>query len=159
MHINTTLSPLQGFHPTSSSTIYPPPTLDQSCLLYLYLSLPPPVFVDTHELRLHAARYAFEHWGTRDLESPVHALPDRSKRSELLVHVHEWTTTEAQGSPLRVDVPLHLRYGTPTPATSSKREKEKEKTQHEEVRVDWPTAFFLCPPTTSSVACVLVDQL
>ena len=144
MLITTTLSPAHGFHPTSTSTIRLSPALDPACLLYLYLSLPPPLFVDTHELTLHAAQYDFQHWGTKDLEKPVHALPAAPARSELLVSVRDWTAAAHSGSLLPVDVPMHLRYGTPN-------QGDDDDDDEKEVHVDHPAAFFLCPPTTSSV--------
>lgn len=155
--LTSTISPHKGFHPTSTSTIHlpPPSTLYASCELYLYLSLPPLVFVDTHELaqRAAATHYTFTHWGSRDVERPAQALA--REPSEVLVRVEvpkvgEWD--EFGGESVLVEVPLHLRYGSPRSTRSSAGGgggSGDESGPYEEIRIDWPSAFFLCPSTSS----------
>jgi len=155
-HLVSSISPTKGFHPTSTSIIHlpPPSSLYHSCLLYLFFTLPPLVFVDTHELTERGAHYTFTHWGSRDLERPVHAVANEP--SEVLVNVEippplEWD--EFDGESLHVQVPMHLRYGSPrSTRSSSSQEMDKNDPSYERIRVDWPTAFFLCPSTTSLTA-------
>lgn len=152
-YVISTIEPTKGFHPTSTSIIYlpPPSSLYQSCLLYLYFTLPPLVFVDTHELSQRGAHYQFSHWGSRDLEKPVHALA--YEPSEILINVEipearEWD--EFNGEQVVVEVPMHLRYGTPR-STRSKHETSVDKNEsYERIQIDWPMAFFLCPSTSQS---------
>ncbi len=147
------VKPTKGFHPISTSTVQlpRPSSLYRSCSLHLYYTVPPLVFVDTHELTERNSYYTYSHWGSRDLEKPVHALPDVS--SEVLLNVpipaqDEWDNDE--GETISVEMPMHLRYGSPR-STRSKEDAgdEKAKTQpYEEIRLDWPKAFFLCPSTS-----------
>jgi len=154
-YLISSIEPTKGFHPTSTSIIHlpPPSSLYQSCLLYLFFTLPPLVFVDTHELTQRGAHYTFSHWGSRDLEKPVHAVSNEP--SEVLVNVEippplEWY--EFDGERLQVEVPMHLRYGTPR-STRSRQEHSIDKSEpYERIQIDWPKAFFLCPSTTSLTA-------
>jgi hypothetical protein len=95
------------------------------------------------------AHYKFSHWGSRDLEKPVHALTNEP--SEILVNVEipaalEWD--EFDGESVHVEVPMHLRYGTPR-STRSRQEHDMDQSEpYEKIQVDWPMAFFLCPSTS-----------
>ena len=148
------VKPTKGFHPISTSTVQlpRPSSLYRSCSLHLYYTLPPLVFVDTHELTERSSYYTYSHWGSRDLEKPVHALPDVS--SEVLLNVpipaqDEWDNDE--GETISVEMPMHLRYGSPRSTRSREDADEKAKTQpYEEIHLDWPKAFFLCPSTSVS---------
>lgn len=153
-YIKSELNPKKGFHPTSTSTIHLPPpwTAYESCSLHLHYTFPPLVFVDTHELTERGKYYTFSHWGSRDLEKPVHALP--SEPSELLVNVElpseeEWDMVD--GETIRVEVPMHLRYGTPRSTRSKEADEETKREPYEKIQVNWPKAFLLCPSTTSNV--------
>ena len=151
-HISS-VEPTKGFHPISTSIVHlpPPSSLYQSCLLYLYFTLPPLVFVDTHELTQMGAHYKFSHWGSRDLEKPVHAVTNQP--SELLVNVEippalEWD--EFDGESVHIEVPMHLRYGTPRSTRSKQEHGTDNSGSYEKIQVDWPKAFFLCPSTSQS---------
>lgn len=152
--------PIKGFHSVSSTTIYLPSPYNHhhydQCSLYIYYTLPPLLFVDTHELSQRNESYTFSHWGSRDLEKPGHALPDEV--SELLVNVRlplfEADTSvkvnvdggeEQEGRMIHVEVPMHMRYGLPKTADGS----DPEQGLYERIRVDWPQGFFRCPPTSN----------
>ncbi|PPQ73061.1 hypothetical protein CVT26_014653 [Gymnopilus dilepis] len=133
-YITSNLGPPKGFHPTSKTTIHLPEPASsyKSCTLNLYYTLPPPVFVDTHELAQREASYTFKHWGSRDLEKPVHALPDEI--SELLLDVNFLEgagRAVEEGMSVDVDVPMHLRYGKPRTPQSS---EEVKTGPYEEIR-------------------------
>lgn len=89
----------------------------------------------------------------------MNALPDVV--SEVLLNVpipaqEEWDNDE--GEVISVELPMHLRYGSPR-STRSKKDTgdEKEKVApYEEVRVDWPKAFFLCPSSSMSKFLLLI---
>ncbi|PPQ95111.1 hypothetical protein CVT25_011654 [Psilocybe cyanescens] len=154
------LGPPKGFHPISSTTIYLPGIHKayEFCSLYIHHTLPPLVFVDTHELAQRNESYTFSHWGSRDLEKPVHALPD--KVSELLLNVrfpnletqtgHPLNEGQEEGRTVQVDVPMHLRYGSPRTASSSSSE-EDQTGAYERIRVDWPQGFLSCPPSSRAI--------
>ncbi|KAF8900163.1 PIG-X [Gymnopilus junonius] len=144
------LGPPKGFHPISNTKVYLPNPLSSynSCSLHLHYTLPPLVFVDTHELAQRDSSYSFRHWGSRDLERPAHALPDEN--SELLLDVrflaeevgHSKTAAgKGEGTTIDVEVPMHLRYGKPRAPASS---EEGKTGPYEEVHVDWPKAFLKC---------------
>ncbi|CAA7262045.1 unnamed protein product [Cyclocybe aegerita] len=141
------LSPTQGFHPTSASLVYLPGPIPQyeSCSLHLYYSLPPPVFVDTHELGQRSSSYTFSHWGSRDLEKPVHALPQETSEVLINVQIPQEGYADEEEMELNVEVPMHLRYGTPRSTATS---KESEGKPYEEIQVEWPHAFLLCSSTS-----------
>ncbi|KAF8174889.1 hypothetical protein BJ912DRAFT_41325 [Pholiota molesta] len=108
-YFTSNLLPLLGAHPTSTSIIHLP-SLSNSCSLHLYFSLPPVLFLDTHELSQRNSSYSFEYRGTRDLERPVHALPE--EESELLVNVKipagfGGNADEDEATIVRVEVPMH----------------------------------------------------
>ncbi|KDR78332.1 hypothetical protein GALMADRAFT_138434 [Galerina marginata CBS 339.88] len=155
------LGPQSGFHPVSTSTIHLSPQSTfatyESCSLHLYYTLPPLLFVDTHELAQRNASYTFRHWGNRDLEKPVHALPDEI--SELLIDATVKLLeldgpgggddeVQDSGRAIHVEVPMHLRYGAPK-ATSALGEGENQAL-YEELHVDWPKAFLWCPSSSHS---------
>ena len=129
MSIATRLEPSKGFHPVSFSDI----TLDnaEGCNLSLQFDLSPEVFVDPHELALRSSAYTFEYDGSRDLEKPVNAV--EKHRSTLSIYPFGLSSPN-----LTVEVPLHLRYGTPTPNGG-----------HQPVSVPWPRALLRCASTPS----------
>ncbi|KAF9562881.1 hypothetical protein CPC08DRAFT_357066 [Agrocybe pediades] len=149
-YLLSNLLPRKGSHPVSTTTIHlpSPSTPYESCSLHVYYALPPLLFVDTHELAQRSASYTFRHWGTKDIEKPVHALPDEI--SELLINVPAGTTTtmvnnaEEGGKDVHVEVPMHLRYGAPK-SSSGTLDDDGETRSYEQLRVDWPKGFMLCP--------------
>lgn len=153
-HITTNVSPYQGFHPISTNVVRFSASSSSlaQCSLYLYFKLPPLLFVDPHELALRNSTYTFRHWGSRDLEKPVHALPEAERDSDILLNIRlppnrkppeaqpvSGNTLPAQSWNVTVELPMHLRYGVPAPASSTSSEKP-----YDHVRVDSPTAFLLC---------------
>jgi len=149
-YFTSDLQPTQGFHPTSSNQVLlpGPKSLYSSCTLHLYFTLPPLVFVDTHELAQRSGFYKYNHWGSRDIEKPTHALPN--EHSEVLINVIDLEDAfDEAGGPIGVEVPMHLRYGTPRPSTKTQASQD---TLYDKIHVDWPQAFLLCPPT-----CVLLS--
>jgi len=79
----------------------------------------------------------------------VHALP--SELSEVLVNVElpseeEWDIVD--GESIRIEVPMHLRYGTPRSTRSKEADEEAKREPYEKIQVDSPKAFLLCPSTT-----------
>ena len=143
-YITTNIYPSQGFHPVSSNVVHfsaGSSSLVQ-CSLHLYFKLPPLLFVDPHELAQRNNSYTFNYWGSRDLEKPVHALPETERGSDVLLNVRlppnidggsvSWNMT--------VDLPMHLRYGVPAPISST----SKSGKSYDHVQVDTPIAFLLC---------------
>jgi hypothetical protein len=174
-YLVSSLSPTRGFHPTSTSTIYFAGSSSQStanayssCHIYLYYNLPSLVYIDTHELAQRSKHYGYTYWGTRDLEKPVYALPPEESSGEVLVRVKvpeqlwehripddrwEWEDEmepgQGGGWKVTVEVPMHLRYGTPRATRSSgEAGSSSSRKPYEEVRVDWPQAFLLCPSSS-----------
>jgi len=146
------LAPKKGSHPVSTTTIHLPNpyTSYEACSLHIYYILPPLLFVDTHELAQRSASYGFNYWGTKDLEKPVHALPDDI--SELLINIPAAVTKgvpvkseEEDGKDINVEVPMHLRYGSPREASLISEDGDRDARSYEQLRVDWPKAFLLCP--------------
>lgn len=157
-YITTNVSPSQGFHPISTNVVHfsaKSSSLAQ-CSLYLYFKLPPLLFVDPHELAQRSNNYTFNHWGSRDLEKPVHALPEAERGSDVLLNVRllsnidgdrkpletgsvSRNTQDAQSWNVTVELPMHLRYGVPAPASSTSSQKP-----YNHVQVDMPIAFLLC---------------
>ena len=84
----------------------------------------------------------------------MHALP--RDPSEVLVNVElpseeEWDIVD--GETIRIEVPMHLRYGTPRSTRSKEADDEvTEREPYEKIQVDWPTAFLLCPSTSKRFA-------
>ncbi|KAF9529104.1 PIG-X [Crepidotus variabilis] len=175
-YLVSSVSPIQGFHPISSSTLYFAGSAFQSvahaysaCHVYLYYRLPPLLLIDTHELAERRKHYGYTYWGTRDLEKPMHALPPEERIGEVLLRVKvpeqlwehripddnwrwEEETVPGQGGGWKVDVevPMHLRYGTPRSTRSGNEEDPgSSRDPYEKVTVDWPHAFLLCPISTS----------
>lgn len=142
-YIATNVIPSQGFHPISTNVVHfstSSSSLGQ-CSLHLYFKLPPLLFVDPHELAQRIVTYTFNHWGSRDLEKPVHALPEAERGSEVLLNVRLPSSIDEDGKlpgsvsgNVTVELPMHLRYGVPVPL-------EKP---YDNVWVDTPVAFFLC---------------
>ena len=143
-YITTSIYPSEGYHPVSSNVVHFSAGLSSlvQCSFHLYFKLPPLLFVDPHELAQRNNTYTFNHWGSRDLEKPVHALPETERGSDVLLNVRlppgiddgsvSWNMT--------VDLPMHLRYGVPA-AVSSTSKLEKS---YDHVQVDMPIAFLLC---------------
>jgi phosphatidylinositol glycan class X len=144
-YITTNVYPSQGFHPISSNIVYfsaGPSSLVQ-CSFHLYFKLPPLLFVDPHELAQRNNTYTFNHWGSRDLEKPVHALPETERGSDVLLNVRlppsidddrKSFETGSMSWNVTVDLPMHLRYGVPAPSGKS----------YVHIQVDSPIAFLLC---------------
>ncbi|KAH9477132.1 hypothetical protein JR316_0011048 [Psilocybe cubensis] len=157
-YLTSDLGPSKGFHPISKTTIHLPGLERESydeCTLHLHFALPPLVFVDTHELAQRSASYEFRHWGSRDLEKPVHALPDEG--ADLLLTVPlpfvDGDTDAGRedgenGLDVYLEVPMHLRYGVPNSSSSSSGNEGTHG--HERIHVDWPQGFLSCPRSISS---------
>jgi len=158
-YITTNVSPSQGFHPISTTVVHFSTSLSSSltqCSLHLYFKLPPLLFIDPHELAQRNNTYTFHHWGSRDLEKPVHALREAERGSEVLLYVKLASSidddrkrpesgsasanTVSQKWNVTVELPMHLRYGVPAPASSTSRSEKP----YEHVHVDTPIAFLLC---------------
>ena len=150
-YITTNVCPSQGFHPISSSIVHfstDPSSLVQ-CSFHLYFKLPPLLFVDPHELAQRNNTYTVNHWGSRDLEKPVHALPETERCSDVLLNVRLPPSIDDDRKPFEtgsgswdvtVDLPMHLRYGVPAPVSST----SKSGKSYDHVQVDTPIAFLLC---------------
>ena len=136
-YITTKVFPTQGFHPISTNVVHfsSLSSLGQ-CSLHLYFKLPPLLFVDPHELAQRNVTYTFNHWGSRDLEKPVHALPEAERGSDVLLNVRLPPSIDDDGKlwNVTVELPMHLRYGVPAPLQKP----------YDHVRVDTPIAFLLC---------------
>ena len=139
-YITTNISTSQGFHPVSTNIIHFTGSSPAQCSLHLYFRLPPLLFVDPHELAQRNSIYTFNHWGSRDLEKPVHALPDAERDSDILLNVRLPRSAEAPMWNMTVELPMHLRYGVPAPVSSISGSEKP----YEHVRVDTPIAFMLC---------------
>lgn len=144
----SSITPQDGFHPTTRIIFSDPDLLafsfSSNCTLYLYLILPPLIFIDPYELSHYAQFYTFKHWGTANLELPVHAVPQNN--SVLLLNVTVPTklvrdNAYQEGERLEVKVPLHLRYGNPGLASNSG--------YYHTAEMDWPTGFIACPRNLS----------
>jgi hypothetical protein len=132
------VKPSHGFHPTSTTYItLTTPQASSNCTLHLYFTLPPLIFIDPYELAHHAQLYTFKHWGTTNLELPVHAVPQNN--SMLLINLKTSLNDDLPCGEIdvgiRVDVPLHLRYGDPRSASDS---------GYHTADMDWPTGFLVC---------------
>ena len=130
-YITTNIAPSQGFHPTSTSIIHFSSSSLAQCSLHLYFKLPPLLFVDPYELAQRNGSYTFHHWGSRDLEKPIHALPETERGSDVLLDVK----FSASSGSVIVELPMHLRYGIPA------------LSMYDRVHVDMPIAFLLCKST------------
>ena len=152
-YITTNIYPSQGFHPVSSNVVHF--STDSSslvqCSFHLYFKLPPLLFVDPHELAQRNNTYTFNHWGSRDLEKPVHAMPEIERGSDVLLNVRlppsivdddrkPSKTTGSVSWNLTVDLPMHLRYGVPAPVSLT----SKSGKSYDRIQVDTPIAFLLC---------------
>jgi len=136
-------APADGFHLTSTTHIaFSNSDLFSNCSLHLYFSLPPLIFVDPYELAHHARSYAFNHWGTANLELPIHAVPQNNSRLLLTVSPEHdlWNSDDPNPEVnevefgLEIKVPLHLRYGDP-----------RSNSGYHTAEMDWPTGFLACP--------------
>jgi hypothetical protein len=148
LRLLSSITPKDGFHPTSTTHILSnhsvlPSFTSSNCTLHLYFTLPPLIFIDPYELANHAQFYTFEHWGTANLELPVHAVPQNNSGLLLNVNVppeHVLWTWDDPGPEadiaLEIKVPLHLRYGDPASASNS---------GYHTVEMNWPTGFLACP--------------
>ncbi|KAF5379748.1 hypothetical protein D9615_005813 [Tricholomella constricta] len=134
----SSILPKEGYHPVSTTKVTldrPELLADSKCSLYLYLRLPPLVFVDPYELAHHESFYTFRHWGPSNLELPVSAV--QQNNSHLLLDV----TLSSNSHEINVTLPLHLRYGD-----LSKR----SPSGHHTAELAWPTGFLKCPLSSSS---------
>ena len=140
-YITTNIYPSQGFHPVSSNVVHisaGSSSLEQ-CSLHLYFKLPPLLFVDPHELTQRNSSYTVNYWGSRDLEKPVHALPESERNSDVLLNVRVSLSID-DGWNMTVDLPMHLRYGVPAPISSTSNSGKS----YDHVQVETPIAFLLC---------------
>ncbi|KAF8797542.1 hypothetical protein BYT27DRAFT_7125175 [Phlegmacium glaucopus] len=159
-YITTNISPSQGFHPISTNLVHLSPGSSSlaQCSLHLYFKLPPLLFVDPHELSQRNNTYTFHHWGSRDLEKPVHASREVERGSDVLLNVrlpssihddgrrHE-TSASSQMWNVTVELPMHLRYGVPAPPSLTSGSEKP----YEHVQVDAPIAFLLCKASPTLV--------
>lgn len=136
-YYSSTLLPQHGAHPVSTTHIHLAGAgqLYDSCTLHLYYILPPILFVDTHELTQRGLSYSFHHWGSRDLEKPVHAISEEP--SQLLVNVQPPVNHETTA----VEVPMHIRYGVPS---------NNGKEEYWSFEISQPQAFLCCPTSCMS---------
>ncbi|KAL8909621.1 MAG: hypothetical protein Q9207_000119 [Kuettlingeria erythrocarpa] len=140
----TTFPPPSGLHPTLrlafSSSSVPPPR--PACVLHTYLTLPSSLFIDQYQLSSPNLLASRNLGGIRalvgetDLEAPDWVIVKWG--SALLLELapptprHPGASPE-NGSPWRVDIPLHMRYLPPKAGGSST------------VDVPWPVVFWACP--------------
>lgn len=124
----SSISPKDGFHPTSTTRIHLP-HFESNCSLHLYFSLQPLIFVDPYELAHHEQFYTFKHWGTSNIELPVSAVDEGGSAVLLDIYFPEGAKE------VEVALPLHLRYGNPAKASSS---------GHQSVEMAWPKGFLAC---------------
>ncbi|KAH7340784.1 PIG-X [Rhizoctonia solani] len=126
---HTTVSPIQGFHITSTTTIsgldiFLPET---NCFAGSLQFVPPGFIIDEYELN---QRYQEGYGplchviGERDLELPVHAVGGHS--AAILAEI-------PLRPRVRVDIPLHLRYASPL-----------EGVKLSEVQLPWPWVVVKC---------------
>jgi len=145
MRLFSSIAPADGFHPTSTTHItFPNSDLFSNCSLRLYFSFPPLILVDPYELAHHMRSYTFKHWGTANLELPVHAVLQRNSVLLLSVKVSLGQDLRTSGGlsqevgeaelGLDIKVPLHLRYGNPG-----------SNSGYHAAEIDWPTGFLACP--------------
>ncbi|RXW13897.1 hypothetical protein EST38_g11960 [Candolleomyces aberdarensis] len=110
---SSSLSPPYGAHPTIVTDVQAPGDTESSaCSLYLHYSLPPILFVDPYELDMRQQQYTvvgLKGKGARELEKPVHALPDEDGIEVIL---------KTDSVVEQVQLPIHVRYGKPTFNTS-----------------------------------------
>ena len=148
-YITTNIHPSQGFHPVSSNVVHFSTGSSSllQCSFHLYFKLPPLLFVDPHELAQRNNTYTFNHWGSRDLEKPVHALPETERGSDVLLNVRLSPSVDDDDRKLSetswnltVDLPMHLRYGVPAPISSTSQAGKS----YDHVQADTPIAFLLC---------------
>lgn len=127
--IQNKVSPTQGFHLTSTTTIYNLTTLasDENCFAASLQLVPPDFIVDEYELE---QRYKEGYGplchvvGEKDLELPVEAVGERSALVLAEFPIRPETI---------LDVPLHLRYARP--------QKDKGTLEAE---LPWPWIIFGC---------------
>lgn len=125
----TSIHPQEGSHPTLTTKINLGTFLAHNCSLLLYQRLPPLVFIDPYELTNHQEFFTFVRWATTSLELPVTAVSQDD--FDLLLDVN----IPPDASELKVNLPLHLRYGDPTKSTSG----------YQMTGLDWPKGFLACP--------------
>ncbi|TFK63147.1 hypothetical protein BDN72DRAFT_847946 [Pluteus cervinus] len=132
-HLNSSIHPLEGFHPTLTTTIHfgdlPQPS---ECSLHLYYDLPSLVFFDPYELANYDDFFTFQKWGNSNLELPVTAL-DSTDGSQLLLNV-KFDKLRLREN-LDVKLPLHMRYGDPAQA----------KDGYHLVGLEEPRGILACP--------------
>ncbi|KAJ7494826.1 PIG-X [Mycena galericulata] len=115
-----------SFHPSIQTTIEIQTDL-YVCSLHLYQPLPPLIFVDPYELANYQDSYTFRHVGHSNLELPLAAI--HQSESSILLNI----PLPLGGAPIRVELPLHVRYG----AASAVRYQVTE--------LEMPFIFLSCP--------------
>jgi PIG-X / PBN1 len=146
LRLISSITPQDGFHPISTTYIIftlLSSSYFSNCTCYLYFTLPPLIFIDPYELAHHAQFYTFKHWGTANLELPVHAVSQND--SGLLLNLTvlpkhvlwTWDNSDPEAKEtdvgLEIKVPLHLRYG------------DSGSAGYHTTEMDWPTGFIACP--------------
>lgn len=129
------LSPSYGAHPTIITNIQVPEDVSSStCSLYLHYLLPPILFVDPYELDMRQQEYSvvgLKGKSARELEKPVHALPDEDGIQVVL---------KIDSVVEKVQLPIHVRYGKPTHNTS-----------YDVQQFDAPTVILACTSSGTHV--------
>lgn len=128
------------------------------CDLFVSLHLPSAVFVDPYELDLRKQTYDAYVQGETNLELPVHEMTGRGQDVLLrIVLPSELETSkagieEARGVNVHFDLPLHLRYAQPRRVLEGDEHSDK-------ARVNWPDAFWACPPDGTHLNPVAYPEL
>jgi GPI mannosyltransferase 1 subunit X len=139
MPLSSSLSLNDGFHRTSTTHISSS-TPSKHCSFHLSFTLPPLIFIDPYELAHHARSYTFRHWGTANLELPVHAVSPTNSVLLLNLTVPQKTTNQLNNWNIEINVPLHLRYGD-----SSGGNAGNDYDYYYNTEMDWPIGFVACP--------------
>ncbi|KAJ7503213.1 PIG-X [Mycena galericulata] len=113
-------------HPSIETTIEIQTDL-HACSLHLYHPLPPLIFVDPYELANFQDSYTFQHVGLSNLELPLAAI--HQSESAILLNI----PLPPGGAPIRVELPLHVRYGAASAA------------RYQVTELEMPFIFLSCP--------------
>ncbi|KAF8744754.1 PIG-X / PBN1, partial [Rhizoctonia solani] len=143
INTQTTVSPTQGFHIISTTTISGLDTFEPgtNCFVGSLQFVPPDFIVDQYELR---QRYEEGYGplchviGERDLELPVQAVGGRS--AAVLAEV-------PLRSQVKFDIPLHLRYPSPQRGVG-----------FSDPQLPWPWVVVTCGHPVNRIGWELLDQ-
>ena len=114
---------------------------------HIAYALPRGVFVDPYELDLRAHEYTYDLRAPPDLEKPLSAVDD----GEPSLQVHVAPALVGDRGELRVEVPLHARYGYPS--------NQPRDEAYSIIRMAPPTAFWRCGESGMSPRCYLSSDL